>query len=196
MSRAGVAALLALLAGGALTGCAKGSTAITAAPLCRGGDNGAGPGVILMAQSVSTASLVPCIRTALPLGWNFDRLEARNGNARFWLDSDRDGPEAIEVRLEPSCDTTGATEVPSDREGLRRLERVQRVSPAYAGERYYVFPGGCVTFVFRLDSDSAGEALAVASQTVGLIGRTEVDDQVRRATGGRLSLDPTTVPGR
>ena len=33
---------------------------------------------------------------------------------------------------------------------------------AYAGERYYVFAGGCITVVFRLDGDSArGEALAL-----------------------------------
>jgi hypothetical protein len=143
-----------------------------------------------MAQSVPTAQWIPCIRAALPLGWDFHHLDARNGSARFWLDSDRDGVQAVEVRLEPSCDTDRTTEVPSDREGMRRLERVDRVSPTYAGERFYVFEGGCLTVVFSLDGSSAGEALAVSSQVVGVVSRADLAAQVREESGGRLDLDP------
>jgi hypothetical protein len=187
------AALLAVVTG-VVTGCAGNSTAISDPPLCRtGADQRAGNAVILMAQSVPTAPWVPCIRTALPLGWGFDHLDARNGISRFWLDSDRDGTHAVEVRLEPGCDTTGATDIPSDRAGMARLERVRRVTPTYAGERYYRFPGGCLTFVFRLAGDSPGEALALASQAVGVVRRTALDAQVQDESGGRLSLDP--APG-
>jgi hypothetical protein len=186
------AALLPLLAGGCLAGCASGTTAITAAPLCRAGDGGASNSVILMAQSVPTAAWVPCIRTALPLGWNFHHLMAGNGSSRFWLDSDRDGQEAIEVRLTASCSTAGTTEIPSDRDGMHRLERVRQVSPTYAGERYYLFPGGCLTFVFRLHGDSPGEALALASQAGGMARRSDIDAQVQDESHGRLSLDPAT----
>jgi hypothetical protein len=181
--------LLAVVAAG-LAGCAGNSTAITDPPLCRSGGTDVGNGVILMAQSVPSASWVPCIRTALPLGWTFHHLVARNGDARFWLDSDRDGTQAIEVALTKTCDTSGSTEIPSDREGMRRLERVRRVSPTYAGERFYLFPGGCLTVVFRLGGDSSGEALALASQAVGAVRRADVDAQVREESGGRLSLDP------
>jgi hypothetical protein len=144
-----------------------------------------------MAQSVPTASWVPCIRTALPLGWGFQHLEARNGDATFWLNSDRDGTKAIGVHLQPSCEVAGATEIASDRPGMRRLERVRRVSPSFAGERYYVFPGGCLTFAFRLSGDSPGEALALASQVVGAVPRQALQAQVHRESGGRLDLDPT-----
>jgi hypothetical protein len=189
--RAGAAAgLLALLAGGCLAGCASGTTAITASPLCRADTNGVSNSVILMAQSVPTASWVPCIRTALPLGWNFHHLMASNGSSRFWLDSDRDGQEAVEVRLTESCPTGGTTEIPSDHDGMRRLERVRQVSPTYAGERYYLFPGGCLTFVFRLHGDSPGEALALASQAVGMVRRSDIGAQVQNESHGRLSLDP------
>ena len=58
---------------------------------CSDGAHAADNGVILMAQSVPTATWVPCISNALPLGWQFHHLDARNGVARFWLDSDRDG---------------------------------------------------------------------------------------------------------
>jgi hypothetical protein len=182
--------LLALLAGGSLTACASGSTAIGDPPLCHAGDDGAGNGVILMAQSVPTASWVPCLRTALPLGWRFNRLEARNGSSRFWLDSDRDGTEAIQVQLERTCATSGATEIASDQVGMRRWERVLRVSPTFSGERYYVFDGGCLTFVFHLGSGSPGEALALASQTVGVVSRADLRAQVHQRSGGRLDLDP------
>jgi hypothetical protein len=188
------AALLGLLTGGCLAGCAGGSTTITDPPQCRSGGE-AGNGVILMAQSVRTASWVPCIRTALPLGWEFHHLDARNGVARFWLDSDRDGERAIGVRLTASCDTTTATEIVSDREGLRRLEQVSTVSPHYTGHRYYLFDGGCLTFTFRLDGDNPGEALALASQAVGVVARADLAHQVREESGGRLDLDPSGSEG-
>ena len=174
-----------------LSGCASDSTATTEAPLCAGGDNeSATNGVVLMAQSVPTASWVPCLGTALPLGWTFHHLDARNDVATFWLDSDRDGQKAIEVRLEGSCDTSGTTEIASEREGMRRFERVTRTTPGYEGERYYVFEGGCITVVFRLTGDSRGEALALATQSVGAVSRTDLRQQVHDDTDGRLSLDP------
>jgi hypothetical protein len=182
--------LPALAAGVLLAGCASGNTDISQTPLCRAGDDGAGNGVIVMAQSVPTATWVPCIGAALPLGWSFHSLDARNGRARFWLDSDRDGMQAVEVRLEPRCNTAGAAEIPSDREGMRRLERVRRVDPTYAGERYYLFDGGCLTIAFALQGDSPGEALAVASQVVDVVSREDLAAQVRDESGGRLSLDP------
>lgn len=200
MRPAAAVCLMAVLAVGCLTGCGSGeTTAITTQPLCRtgtGAEAGAGNGVILMAQSVPTASRIPCIRTALPLGWGFHHLSARSGISRFWLDSDRDGVQAVEIRLEASCDTSGATEIPSDREGMQRLERVRQVSPTYSGERYYRFPGGCLTFVFRLGGDTPGEALALASQAVGAVRRADLGAQVQRDSQGRLSLDPAAGGNR
>jgi hypothetical protein len=191
-----VATLLGLLTGGLLTGCASDSTAITAEPLCTDGSGNADNGVVLIAQSVPTATSVPCISAALPLGWNFEHLDARNGVSRFWLSSDRDGQQAVEVRLEKSCDTAGATEVPSDREGMTRLERVDRLTPSYAGARYYLFDGGCLTFVFALAGDNAGEALGVSSQVVGVVARADLAAQVQKESGGRLTLDPPPGDGR
>jgi hypothetical protein len=173
-----------------LAGCASNSTAIVSAPLCKNGGGGADTSVVLMAQSVPTATQVPCIGAALPLGWSFHHLDARNGISRFWLDSDRDGQQAVEVRLSESCDTGGTTEVPTDRDGMRRRERVDRISPSYQGARYYLFDGGCMTVAFALDSDNAGEALAVASQVVGVVARDDLAAQVHKDSGGRLTLDP------
>jgi hypothetical protein len=192
--RAGAtAAVLAVLAGTALSGCASDTTATTQQPTCPVGKDGdAANAVLLMAQSVPTATWVPCLRTALPLGWTFHHLDARNDVSVFSLDSDRDGQEAIKVRLERSCDTSGATAIPSDREGMERFERVSTTSPDYVGDRYYRFDGGCITFVFTLtgDGENRGEALALATQAVGAMSRADLQQQVRHESDGRLSLDP------
>jgi hypothetical protein len=143
-----------------------------------------------MAQSVPTATLVPCLRTALPLGWSFHHLRARDGTASFWLNSDRDGEQAIEVRLDPTCDTDGATQIPSDREGMDRFERVRLTTPSFEGERYYVFDGGCLTVVFELTGEGRGEPLALATQAVGVVSREDLLAQVHEESDGRLSLNP------
>jgi hypothetical protein len=190
---AGARLLLVLVVVSSVGGCASETTATTEVPTCSDGVQGvAANGVLLMAQSVPTASWVPCLRTGLPLGWGVHHLDARDGVARFWLDSDRDGDKAIEVRLEKSCDTTGTTEIPSDRDGMRRLERVTLTSPHFEGERYYLFEGGCITVVFQLDGDSPGEPLALATQAVGTASRADLAAQVHEDSGGRLSLDPPT----
>jgi hypothetical protein len=181
--------LLALVIG--LGGCASDTSATTELPTCSEGEDGAAAnGVILMAQSVPSATWVPCLRTNLPLGWGFHHLDARTDVSRFWLNSDRDGQQAIEVRLEEFCDTRAATEIPSDRDGMRRYERVRLTTPRFEGERYYVFHGGCISFVFRLGGDSRGEPLALATQTIGAISRADLLAQVQDESDGRLSLDP------
>jgi hypothetical protein len=191
VSRARPAAALGAALALSLSGCvAPVSSSFGAAPACSIGDDAeAANGVLLMAQAVPTASRVPCVQ-GLPLGWHFAGLEARDGEAGFWLDSDRDGARAIEVRLTPECDTDGATEIPSDRDGMRRLERVTAVTPQYRGSRYYLFTGGCLTLLFTLSGDNRGEPLALATQGIGVLRRAQLDDQVRAETGGRLGLDP------
>ena len=144
-----------------------------------------------MAQSVPTAHLgaLHPRRAAAGLGASTTWTPATASPASGWTPTGT-AQQAVEVRLQTSCDTDGTTEVPSDREGMRRLERVDRMSPTYAGERYYVFEGGCITVVFSLDSDSAGEALAVSSQVVGVIARDDLAAQVHEESGGRLVPRP------
>ena len=192
--RAAVAALVA--AALPTAGCSTGNPYVSAeVPACATGDDArAANGVVLMAQAVPTASWVPCVES-VPAGWTFAGLEAETGSARFWLDSDRDGAQAIEVRFTADCDTRGATEIPSERYGLSRFERVTQVTPQYLGRRYYVFPGGCLTVVFALSGDNRGEALALATQSIGVVGREELAGQVHEASGRRLHLDPPAGEG-
>ena len=191
-----VGPLLAVLAASAVSGCAGENTATIVQPTCEEGDDGAASNaVVLIAQSVPTATWVPCLRTALPLGWGFHHLDARDGQARFWLNSNRDGDKAIEVRLERTCDTAGSTEIPSERPQMRRFERITTTTPNFDGERYYVFEGGCITFVFRLGGDTRGEPLALATQAVGAVNRQALVEQVREESDGRLELDPPDGSG-
>lgn len=196
------AVVASLLLAGGLSACTGGSanTATGVKPVCAEGDDGsASHAVVLMAQSVPTATWVPCLRTALPLGWNFRHLDARNGVARFWLFSNKgDRARTIEVRLEASCDTRGATEIPIDQQKMHRFERVTMTTPRYEGERYLVFDGGCITYVFRLDVGNVGnraESLALAADTVGAVSRSDLQAQVRDESDGRLQLDPPTGSG-
>ena len=66
---------------------------------------------VLEAQAVPSATLIPCT-LPLPGGWSYGGSEVRSGLARFWLDSDRAGAHAAEVRLTRTCDVAGATQLP------------------------------------------------------------------------------------
>ncbi|HZH20876.1 MAG TPA: hypothetical protein VEZ18_11850 [Geodermatophilus sp.] len=187
------AALAAALGAALLAGCALPVSVGGDELACRAGDDGEpASGVVLMAQAVPTASWVPCL-DAVPLGWHLSDVEVRDGSGGFWLDSDRDGVRAIEARLTASCDTRGATEIPSDRAGLRRLERVTEVRPQYVGTRFYVFDGGCLAMSFRLSGDYRAEPLAVATESIDVVRRADVEAHVHEDSGGRLDLDPAAA---
>ncbi len=149
--------------------------------------------VVLLAQSVPSATLLPCTN-ALPAGWTFQQMSARSGRATFWLDSDRDGERAVAVSLRADCDVQGATQIPSERSGTERFERVSRVGPGYVGDRYYTFSGGCIQYHFNLRGSTRAEPLAHISQAVGFVNRDTLSRLVREDHDNRLSLDPSGAP--
>jgi hypothetical protein len=123
---------------------------------------GTGPSMILSAQAVPSAAMLPCI-TALPTGWQVGGADIASGHARFWLDSDRAGAHAVTITLSAACDTSGARQIPSDQPGTRRFERPLSLRPQFTGVRYYTFPGGCATYQFTF-TPGASPLLAI---TVG-----------------------------
>ena len=100
------------------------------------------------------------ISVGTAVGWSCGGFDARDGQTSIRLGSDREGMTALTVLLRPSCDLTGAAEVPSEWPELRRYERVTRVTSGYGGERHFAFSGGCVTYRFDLHGTTRAEAVA------------------------------------
>lgn len=178
-ARVAVAAVIALLV--LATGCGRVQDA--AAPTCvpKGADT-----LALLAQSVPTASKLPCI-SSYPAGWHFASMDVRNGRAEFTLDSDRAGISAVKVSLLPGCELEGATEISSDEPGTRRFERILSVVGDFKAVRSYQFEGGCITY--RFDFDRQGRALVnEVSVAIGFMDRSGVDELVRARSGGELHL--------
>ncbi|MDQ3980871.1 MAG: hypothetical protein M3314_15205 [Actinomycetota bacterium] len=142
--------------------------------------------LVLAAQSVPTASMVPCVQL-LPAGWSHGRTDVRTGRTRFTLNSDRAGVSAVRVTLAERCDTSRATEIPTDELGTRRFEQVEVVTPGFAGTRFYTFPGGCVSYQFRFQAE--GRVLVnEASLALTFVTREKLAEDVRRLSDGRQRL--------
>lgn len=163
---------------------------------CDEGSGNVNPLLVLMAQSVPTAELVPCI-AAVPSAWRRGPVDVRDGRSSFaFVPSSAEGPgEALlSVVLTERCDVAGATEVPSDQPGARRYERLRDVDRGYVGDRYYVYDGGCTTLVFELPGAGRAQQVGEASLAVDLVSRQALRDGVRERTDGRLQLDDEEPP--
>jgi hypothetical protein len=137
----------------------------------------------LMAQSVPSASLVPCLQL-VPVDWTVANVAVNNGRSVITLD-DRGGRAAMRVELTASCDLAGATEVVSEQPGAHRYFRIDSAT------RAYTFPGGRVTQRFRGAVPSALRLSETAStELVGFITREELRQALSQRSGGRLKLDP------
>lgn len=167
-----------------LTACGAESRSL---PLCRGNN-----ALILMAQSVPSATFAPCI-AEFPAGWSFGGLDIRTGRAEFWLDSDRAGYRAVTVTLARSCDVSRAVPVPggADEVGLRRFEEPEALPPRFSGNRYYVFPGGCVTYRFAFAPGTPFALAVEATDALSFVSRAE---GVREIRGRGLELCGAGVP--
>jgi serine/threonine protein kinase len=152
--------------------------------------------MILMAQSVPSSSAVPCI-ASLPAGWTLGGVQIRNNRGSFWLDSDQAGPRAVEVTLlrPDECDVTQATEVPSDEAGAKRFEEPQQLPPDLVSTRYYLFPGGCITYQFHLRGEGVAGLLLTADSALAAEPRTTLIDEVAASSGLRLCGAGAACPG-
>jgi tRNA A-37 threonylcarbamoyl transferase component Bud32 len=165
---------------------------VTAKPDC-----GTNELMVLMAQSVPSATSVPCV-AALPAGWGVGSVSVRQDRARFWLNSDRGGKHAVEVRLVPpdACRTAGATEVPSDQVGMHRLERPEALPPNLRSTRFYVFDGGCITYRFAFEGNASASLMFDAETALSFQPRAELVRSVDRDFGLTLcGADAPRCPG-
>jgi tRNA A-37 threonylcarbamoyl transferase component Bud32 len=147
-------------------------------------DCGTGDMAITVAQSVPSATLVPCIAT-LPAGWKLGGVHVKRDRSTFWLDSDLGGDRAVEATFTPrdECNISDASPVPSDEVGTDRYEQPERLPPGLRSTRYYLFPGGCVTYRFEFDDEATPELMFSADQALAFQPRSTLLDHVRATTG-------------
>ena len=155
---------------------------VAATPHCGTGDL-----MVLIAQSVPSATLLPCV-SALPAGWTFGGVHVRDGGASFWLDSDKGGRHAVEatLRTPDRCPVGDATPVPSDEVGTKRYEHVERLPPRLRVTRTYTFDGGCVTYRYAFTGSATSSTRAAVDEALAFQRRASLVDRVRRSDGGTL----------
>jgi membrane-associated phospholipid phosphatase/tRNA A-37 threonylcarbamoyl transferase component Bud32 len=159
------------------------------APTC-----GTGHSIILAAQAVPSAALVPCVG-ALPPGWSVgDSADIANGRATFWLDSDVAGGQ-VAVTLTATCDLSGAVQVRSDKPGTRRFDRALSQQPQVAEQRFYTFPGGCVSYQFNFAGGGSALLASQASGAVGFMPRAALVSHVQNTEGLALCGRGAACPG-
>jgi hypothetical protein len=109
----------------------------------------------------------------------FDSSEIKSRKAVFWMDSDRAGMKAVEVTLTRSCDPSG-TPIPSDEPGTRLFVRSETDGTRYIGTRYYLFPGGCITYDVDLPKQQAPVLSTEVSTAIGMFRRAALLEAARR----------------
>jgi tRNA A-37 threonylcarbamoyl transferase component Bud32/membrane-associated phospholipid phosphatase len=145
--------------------------------------------LLLMAQSVPTASLVPCIEI-LPVGWTLGDVVVGNGRSRFTMISDRGG--VLVAELTASCDLAGAAEQTSEQPEARRYLWIERNAAGVAMTRAYTFQGGCVTQRLVAPEASRQQLAGESSSALGFTTRDDLAAALRRDSDGQLDLDVRT----
>ena len=155
---------------------------------------GTGHSMILAAQAVPSAALVPCV-AALPPGWQVSGADITSGHASFWLDSDRAGAQAVIITLSATCDVSGAQQLPSDQPPTRRFDRLLSLHPHFTYLRYYTFPGGCVTYRFRFAPGTSPRLVTPPASAVGFVPRVKLVGYVRSTEDLALCGRGAACPG-
>jgi tRNA A-37 threonylcarbamoyl transferase component Bud32/membrane-associated phospholipid phosphatase len=145
----------------------------------------------LLAQSVPSASLVPCVRF-LPVGWMVGNVTVNNGRSVIPLNHDRAGTGVLVIRLTAHCDPQGATQIASDQAQVQRYQRIDRLTPRFEATHFDRFPGGCVTAQAAVPAANRAEVTSQLAAIVGYTSRQALQQALDQRSGGRLRLDPPT----
>jgi hypothetical protein len=155
-----------------LAGC-SGSATI---PDC---DDPADRAVVLVAQSVPSATLIPCVG-ALPPGWTVASSTIAKDQTTMRLNSTLAGLNAVEVDLTATCDPGSAPEIQPapDEIGARVYEAPTSLDP-FRGTLYIVFDGGCVLYRYAFMGGAAPSLSLEADQALSFVARADVAAAVR-----------------
>jgi hypothetical protein len=150
--------------------------------------------MILAAQAVPSAALVPCI-SALPAGWQVSGAEIVSGHARFWLTSDQAGDRAVTITLSATCDVAGAQQIPSNQPGARQFERPLSLRPRFTLLRFYTFPGGCITYSFKFAPGKSSVLAIPVDTAVAFTRRATLVEHIKSTEGLALCGRGAPCPG-
>jgi hypothetical protein len=141
----------------------------------------------IVAQSVPSASYLPCIRDLRP-GWTTAGFDPTQDGTSFRLDSDRSPGRPVTVRLTTACRISGASPSPARAPGVVSYTRLDSIRPRFAGRLYDVFPGGCVTYTFDFGHGSQIALTEEFQAAVGLYPRQQLRLVLKRKLD--VELDP------
>ena len=142
--------------------------------------------VAIIAQSLPSASYLPCIRT-LPEGWSSSGFNPSQAGTSFLLNSDRSPGRPVVVRLTATCAPGPASPSPSRAPGVVTYTRLTSVAPRFAGSLYDQFPGGCLTYSFDFALGSQIALMEQFEQAVGLYPRQQLRLVLKHELGAELS---------
>jgi hypothetical protein len=143
----------------------------------------------LAAQSVPTASLVPCVALLDGL-WAVTSEDYTDDGTKVSMTGE-DAPDVKwKLTLDPTCDTSGLT--PSGvADGAAVSSGEQQSGSKYERTEAMVFDGGCVTSTLTMPTKfDRGLVLGAADGSLLLVPRSALDDEVREQSDGKLSLEP------
>ena len=165
-------------AAAALTGCASSSDTV---PGC-----GDPLRLAIVAQSVPSASYLPCVRDLQP-GWTASDFNPSQDGTSFLLNSDRSPGQPVTVRLTTGCRTSGASPSPARAPGVLTYTRLDSIRPRFTGRIYDVFPGGCVTYTFDVSHGSQIALMEQFKAAVGLYPRQQLRLVLKQQLGVELN---------
>ena len=175
----GILLAAVMLAGGAgLTGCASSADQV---PSCRDPLR-----LAIVAQSVPSASYLPCIRDLQP-GWTTSGFNPSQDGTSFLLDSDRSPGQPVTVQLTAGCRISGASPSPGRAPGVLSYTRLDSIRLRFAGRLYDVFPGGCVTYRFDFSHGSQIALMEQFKAAVGLYPRQQLRLVLKQELGVELN---------
>jgi hypothetical protein len=171
-------ATVVLAAGAVLTGCAVAGGTV---PGC-----GDPLRLAIIAQSVPSASYVPCINGLAP-GWDTSGFDPSQDGTSFLLNSDRSPGRPVTVRLTAACHTGGTSPSRPRAPGVLTYTRLDSISPRLAGTLYDVFPGGCVSYRFDFARGSQIALMEQFEQAIDLYPRQQLRLVLKRELGVELN---------
>ncbi len=138
---------------------------------------------VLIAQSVQTATRLPCI-AGYPAGWSFLDKDVRRDSSTYWLTSAvvGAGSRAIEVQLVPSCEPRGEPFTDVRATGAEAYVTTSSTEET----RSFVFDGGCIVERIFLPPDADPELLDQARSTLGFASREAIARELDERYGVTL----------